>query len=92
MLVLFGASSGPVTEFDPRRLQAGGSLFLTRPTLVHYIATPEELAWRSRELFAAIEPGELAITVGGRYPLEEAGAAHTALESRGTVGKLLLIP
>jgi NADPH2:quinone reductase len=92
MQVLFGASSGPVTDFDPRRLQAGGSLFLTRPTLGHYIATPEELAWRTGELFGAIQSGELRITVGARFPLAEAGAAHTALESRGTFGKVLLIP
>jgi NADPH:quinone reductase len=92
MQVLFGASSGAVTEFDPRRLQAGGSLFLTRPTLAHYIATQEELAWRTGELFAAIESGELTITVGARFPLSEAGAAHAALESRATFGKVLLIP
>jgi len=92
MEVLFGASSGPVTEFDPRRLMTGGSLFLTRPTLGHYIATPEELAWRSGELFGAIESGRLTITVGARFPLSEAGAAHAALESRSTVGKVLLIP
>ena len=92
MEVLFGASSGPVTEFDPRRLMTGGSLFLTRPTLGHYIATPEELAWRCGELFGAIESGRLAITIGARFPLSEAGAAHTALESRKTVGKVLLIP
>lgn len=92
MEVLFGASSGPVTEFDPRRLMTGGSLFLTRPTLGHYIATPEELAWRCGELFAAIESGRLTVTVGARFPLADAGAAHAALESRATVGKVLLIP
>ena len=92
MEVLFGASSGPVTEFDPRRLMTGGSLFLTRPTLGHYIATPDELAWRCGELFSAIESGRLDITIGARFPLAEAGAAHTALESRTTVGKVLLIP
>jgi NADPH2:quinone reductase len=92
MEVLFGASSGPVTEFDPRRLMTGGSLFLTRPTLSHYIATREELAWRSDELFAAIQSGELTITVGARFSLAQAGVAHTALESRATVGKVLLIP
>lgn len=92
MEVLFGASSGQVTEFDPRRLHSGGSLFLTRPTLGHHIATPEELAWRSDDLFGAIESGRLEITVGARFPLAEAAEAHKALESRTTVGKVLLIP
>jgi NADPH2:quinone reductase len=92
MLALFGASSGPVTQFDPRRLVSGGSLFLTRPTLGNYIATREELAWRAAELFGAIEAGRLEITIGARFPLAEAGAAHTALESRKTMGKVLLIP
>jgi NADPH2:quinone reductase len=92
LLALYGAASGPVPPVDPQRLNAGGSLFLTRPTLVHYIATPEEFAWRSGEIFAAIAAGTLTITIGARYPLAEAAAAHAALESRATTGKVLLIP
>ncbi len=92
LLALYGAASGPVPPLDPQRLNTAGSLFLTRPTLVHYIATPEELAWRSGEIFAAVAAGTLTITIGARYPLAEAAAAHAALESRATTGKLLLIP
>lgn len=92
LMALYGAASGPVPPFDPQRLQAGGSLFLTRPTLVNHIATPEEFAWRTSEIFAAVASGTLKITVGARYPLAEAAAAHQALESRATTGKVLLIP
>ncbi|HEY3870449.1 MAG TPA: quinone oxidoreductase [Actinocrinis sp.] len=92
MLALYGAASGPVPPVDPQRLNRGGSLFLTRPTLAHYTETPAELAWRAGELFDAVKSGTLQITVGARYPLAEAAAAHTALESRATIGKVLLIP
>jgi NADPH2:quinone reductase len=92
MLALYGAASGQVPPFDPQILQSGGSLILTRPTLAHHIATPEEFAWRTGELFAAVSAGALGITIGARYPLAEAAAAHTALESRATTGKVLLIP
>jgi NADPH2:quinone reductase len=91
-LALFGASSGPVPPFDPQRLNAGGSLFLTRPTLVHHIATPEEFRWRCDELFAAITAGRLDVRIGGRYPLADARTAHEDLEGRRTTGKLLLVP
>jgi NADPH:quinone reductase len=91
-LVLFGASSGAVPPVDPQRLNAGGSLFLTRPTLGHHIATPEEYRWRCDEVFAAIAADRLKIRVGGRYPLAEARRAHEDLEGRRTTGKLLLIP
>jgi NADPH2:quinone reductase len=91
LLALYGAASGPVPSFDPQRLNAAGSLFLTRPTLADYVATPEDLAWRAGEVLGAVADGSLTITIGGRYPLAEAGAAHTALESRATSGKLLLI-
>ena len=91
-LVLFGASSGPVPPVDPRRLQAGGSLFLTRPTLAHYIADREELLERSAAVFDAVADGSLRVRIGGRYRLDEVGAAHTDLESRRTTGKLLVIP
>ena len=91
-LVLFGASSGPVPPVDPRRLQAGGSLFLTRPTLAHYIAEREELLERSAAVFDAVVDGSLRVRIGGRYTLDEVGTAHTDLESRRTTGKLLVIP
>jgi NADPH:quinone reductase len=91
-LVLFGQSSGAVPPFDPQTLNAKGSLFLTRPTLVHYIATRHELLWRSRALFDWIRAGELTVRIDRTYPLAEAGAAQTALASRETKGKVLLLP
>ena len=91
-LVLFGAASGPPPPVDPRRLQEGGSLFLTRPTLAHYIQTREELLDRSSAVFDAVADGSLKVRVGGRYALDEAGRAHADLESRRTTGKLLIIP
>jgi NADPH:quinone reductase len=91
-LVLFGASSGPVPPVDPRRLQAGGSLFLTRPTLAHYMATRAELLERSGVVFDAVASGELKVRIGGRYALDDVGQAHADLESRATTGKLLILP
>jgi NADPH2:quinone reductase len=92
MLVLFGASSGPVPPFDLQRLNAGGSLYVTRPTMGHFLRTEEERAWRYGELFDALTAGTLDVRIGGRYPLADARAAHEDLESRGTTGKLILIP
>ncbi|HEV2639196.1 MAG TPA: quinone oxidoreductase [Actinocrinis sp.] len=92
LLALYGAASGPVPPFDPQRLNAAGSLFLTRPTLVHHIATREDLEWRAGEILGLVADGSLSITIGGRYPLAEAARAHTDLESRATSGKLLLLP
>ncbi len=92
MLVLFGASSGPVPPVDPRRLQSGGSLFLTRPTLGDYMATRDELLERSAAVFAAVADGSLTVRIGGRYGLDEVGRSHADLESRRTTGKLLIIP
>jgi NADPH2:quinone reductase len=92
MLALYGAASGPVPPVDPQRLNAAGSLFLTRPTLGHYVATREELLWRTGDLFSWIAAGDLSVHIGGRYPLEEARKAHEDLEGRRTTGKLLLIP
>ena len=89
-LALFGASSGPVPPVDPQRLNAGGSLFLTRPTLAHHLATPEEFRWRCDELFAAITADRVDVRIGGRYPLADARRAHEDLEGRRTTGKLLL--
>jgi NADPH2:quinone reductase len=92
MLVLFGASSGPVPPFDPQTLNAKGSLFLTRPTLGDHIVDREELTWRAGDVLGAAARGELSVRIGGRYPLAEAGRAHEDLAGRRTTGKLLLIP
>lgn len=89
-MVLFGASSGPVPPFDIQRLNSGGSLFLTRPTLGHYIATTEELRVRADELFAAVRDGSLNARIGARFPLADAAEAHRALEGRATTGKVIL--
>jgi NADPH2:quinone reductase len=91
-LALFGASSGPVPPFDLQRLNAAGSLFVTRPSLGHHTATRDELTWRAGAVFDAITRGELAIRIGGRYPLAEARRAHEDLQGRRTTGKLVLLP
>jgi NADPH2:quinone reductase len=91
-MVLYGASSGPVPPSDPQRLNTGGSLFLTRPTLGHYIISRDELLWRSGDLFGWIKEGLLTVRIGGRYPLAEAARAQDDLAARRTTGKLLLLP
>lgn len=90
MMVLFGQSSGPVAPLDPQILNRKGSLFLTRPTLGHYVATRDELLWRARELFTWIAAGELQVRIGAEFPLSEAAEAHRALEGRRTTGKVVL--
>jgi NADPH2:quinone reductase len=92
MLVLFGGASGQVPPFDLQRLNSGGSLFVTRPTLAHYIADRDELLWRAGELFDAIAAGRLRVQVGGRYALDDVADAYRDLEARRTTGKLLIIP
>jgi NADPH2:quinone reductase len=92
MLALFGQSSGPVGPIDPQVLAAGGSLFLTRPTLGNYIATDEELRRRAGDLFGWIAEGRLRLRIGHEYPLVDAADAHRALEGRKTTGKVLLVP
>jgi NADPH:quinone reductase len=92
MLVVYGNSSGPVPPVEPQKLAAAGSVFFTRPTLVNYIATREELLTRARELFDAMRSAKLHVRIGAMYPLANAAQAHRDLESRKTVGKLLLIP
>jgi NADPH2:quinone reductase len=92
MLALFGAASGPVPPVDPQRLNAGGSLFLTRPTMGHYLRDETERRWRSDEIFAAAANGSLKVRIGARYPLSQAGQAHRDLEGRKTTGKVLLVP
>ncbi len=91
MLVLYGQSSGPVPPIAPLVL-AKSSLFLSRPTLFHYVATREELEWRAREVLEAARDGRLAVRIDRRVPLADAAEAHRALESRQTMGKLLLVP
>ncbi|MGX1161600.1 NADPH2:quinone reductase [Arthrobacter sp. SLBN-100] len=92
MLVLFGAASGPVPPMDPQQLRLGGSLFLTRPTIGHYVRDAAERRWRSDEIFAAAAGGNLKVRIGARYPLSQAAQAHRDLEGRRTTGKVLLVP
>jgi len=92
MMVLYGGSSGQVPPFDPQRLNTGGSLFLTRPTLVHYVADRGDLLWRAGDLFEWIADGDLDVRIGAEYPLADAARAHEDLFARRTTGKLLLLP
>jgi len=91
-LALFGASSGPVPLFDLGKLSVKGSLFITRPTLVHHIASHEELQQRAGDVFNMIASGKLKLRIEHLYPLKDAQQAHRDLEGRKTTGKLLLIP
>jgi NADPH2:quinone reductase len=90
MMVLFGQSSGPVEPVDPQLLNQKGSLFLTRPTLGHYVATREELLRRANDLFAWMAADRLSVRIGGEYALGDVAEAHRALEGRRTTGKVLL--
>jgi len=92
MLVSFGQSSGAVPPFDPLRLSQGGSLYLTRPTLIHYVGSREELLSRAGEVLGWVRDGTLRVRVDREVPLADAAAAHRALEARETAGKVLLIP
>lgn len=92
MFVSYGNASGAVPPFSPLLLSQKGSIFFTRPSLVHYTLTPEELQARAGELFAGIAAGWLRVRIGGTYPLTAAAEAQRALASRGTTGKLLLLP
>lgn len=92
MLALFGAASGQVPPVDLQRLNSGGSLFVTRPTLAHHVADREELLWRAGEVLGAVADGSLQVWIGGRYPLAEAARAYADLEGRLSTGKLLLLP
>jgi NADPH2:quinone reductase len=91
-LVLFGQSSGPVGAFDPQVLNAKGSLWLTRPSLAHYILTRAELTARADEVLGWIASGKLRLRIDSTFPLADAAQAHRALASRSTMGKVLLIP
>jgi NADPH2:quinone reductase len=92
LLALFGQSSGPVPPFDLQRLNAGGSLFVTRPSLAHYTATREELEMRASGVLDAVAGGRLDVRIGARFALAEAADAHRALEGRRTTGKVILLP
>lgn len=91
-LVLFGGSSGQVPPFDPQRLNQGGSLSLTRPTLGDFVVTRQDLLDRAADLFAWVADGRLRVRIGGRYPMAQARRAHEDLAGRRTTGKLLLLP
>lgn len=91
-MVLFGGASGQVPPFDLQRLNAAGSLSVTRPSLGHFMRTQQERDWRYRELFAALQDGSLTVRIGGRFALAAAADAHRALSARGTTGKLILVP
>jgi NADPH2:quinone reductase len=92
MMVLYGQASGPVASLDPQELSARGSLFLTRPTLAHYVLTRSELVARANDLFSWIRDGRVTVRVDREYALADAAQAHRALEGRETTGKVLLIP
>ncbi|EFV14423.2 hypothetical protein HMPREF9336_00716 [Segniliparus rugosus ATCC BAA-974] len=91
-VVLFGGASGQVPPFDLQRLNSGGSLFVTRPTLAHHLRDRAETDWRSEALFSAIGRGVVEINVTERYPLAEAAKAHQDLEGRRTTGSVVLVP
>src|SRR2546428_375039 len=92
LMALYGASSGPIGQIDPQVLNAKGSLYLTRPSLNHYIATREDLQWRAGEVLGWVRDGKLRLRMEFEYPLKDAAEAHRALEGRKTTGKVLLIP
>ena len=91
-LALFGAASGPVPPLDPQRLNAAGSVDLTRPNLVHFTRTAQEFTWRADDLFDAITDGAITVTMSGRYPLAQAADAHRDLQARKTTGSIVLVP
>jgi NADPH2:quinone reductase len=90
-MVLFGGSSGPVPPFDLIQLSQKGSLYVTRPTLTHYVATREDLEMRASAVFSMIAAGKLKLRIAHTYPLKDATQAHRDLEARRTTGKLLLL-
>ena len=92
MMVSFGNASGPVSPFDPLLLSQKGSLFITRPTLMHYIAKRDELLALGAELFAVVSSGKVKIEVNQTYALADAANAHRDLESRKTTGSTILLP
>ena len=91
-MVLFGGASGAVPPFDLIKLSQMGSLFITRPTLGHYIATREELEWRANDVLGWVASGKLKVSIGQTYKFSDATQAHRNLEARKTTGKSLLLP
>ena len=91
-LALFGAASGPVPPVDPQRLNAAGSVYLTRPLRTHFNRTYDEFSWRANELFDAVADGRVSVTIGKRYPLKDAAQAQRDLEGRKTHGSTVLTP
>ena len=92
LFVTFGNASGPVPAFEPARLQRGGSLYLTRPTLADYAATTAELDESAGQLFAMLASGKVRIEIGQRFKLADARKAHEALHARDTIGATILTP
>ena len=92
LIALYGQSSGPIGQIDPQILNAKGSLFLTRPSLNHHIASREELQSRAGEVLGWIASGKLKMRMEFEFPLKDAAQAHRALEGRQTTGKVLLVP
>jgi NADPH2:quinone reductase len=92
VMVTFGNASGPVPAFEPALLAKMGSLFLTRPTLFHYIARREDLLAMSDELFDVVASGQVRLSINQRYPLKDAAVAHRELEARRTTGSTVLLP
>jgi len=90
LMALFGQSSGPVPPVDPTILNTCGSLFLTRPSLGHYVATREELQWRASDVLGMVRSGALSVRISGVYTLADAAQAHRDLEARKTLGKYLI--
>ena len=91
MFISFGNASGPITNFDPGLLAAKGSLFFTRPTLMTYTASREDLVASATDLFEAVEKG-VKIEIHQRYALKDAAQAHTDLEARKTTGSTIFLP
>lgn len=91
-MALFGQSSGAAPPIDPQVLNAKGSVFLTRPSLFHYVASRQELLARAGEVLGWVKDGSLPVRIDRELPLADAAAAHRALEARQTSGKILLIP
>jgi NADPH2:quinone reductase len=92
MMALFGQASGPVPPFELQRLNQLGSLFITRPTLNHYVATRAELLARANDVLGWVREGKLKLHIGHEFPLAQAAEAHRQLEARRTMGKVLLVP
>ncbi len=92
VLAQYGQASGPVPPFDLKRLADSGSLYLTRPALAHHMVDRDELVRRTTDILELVAAGNLAVHIGGRYPLSDAADAHRDLEARRTTGKLLLLP